>query len=325
MAAALYDPDHGYYAAGPGRVGRAGDFFTSVSAGPLFGRLLARHARNLWRELDRPHRWRLLELGADAGHLAEDLLDELERLAPEATAGLEYAILEPLPALAAAQRRRLGERVRIVPDPDGLAPLPGLVFGNEVIDALPCERVECDGERWWRLGVGIDDAGRFEWRRLGPADCAAGLPPRPAGYRTELRPCLGDFLAPLVGSLERGRMLWIDYGFGRDDYLDPARRDGTLRTFAEHRAGDDALVEPGGRDLSAHVDFDALREALEGLGGRVLRFETQAAFLTGLARDWLLELEGATDPATAKLLRNFQTLTHPGHLGTRFHALEAAW
>jgi len=41
MAEALYHEKRGYYSQ-PGRVGRGGDFFTSVSVGPLFGELLAR-------------------------------------------------------------------------------------------------------------------------------------------------------------------------------------------------------------------------------------------------------------------------------------------
>ena len=40
MDLALYDPDLGYYARAAQRSGRAGDFFTSVDVGPLFGELL---------------------------------------------------------------------------------------------------------------------------------------------------------------------------------------------------------------------------------------------------------------------------------------------
>src|SRR5881397_760065 len=40
MELALYDAEIGYYARAPRRSGRAGDFFTSVDVGPLFGDLL---------------------------------------------------------------------------------------------------------------------------------------------------------------------------------------------------------------------------------------------------------------------------------------------
>ncbi|MEM9236329.1 MAG: SAM-dependent methyltransferase, partial [Verrucomicrobiota bacterium] len=85
------------------------------------------------------------------------------------------------------------------------------------------------------------------------------------------------------------------------------------------------LAEPGRRDITAHVDFTAVREAIESLGGEVVCFENQSRFLTEVARPWLLGLEGRTDPDTTKLLRNFQTLTHPAQMGSRFHFLEAGF
>ncbi len=324
MAAALYDPEAGYYARRTGQVGREGDFFTSVSAGPLFGQLLARHAAAFWHESGRPPRWRLLEIGAHDGRLAADILDALPEIDPEAAAAVEYAIVEPLPTLAAAQRERLGDRARIVADAVGLNPLPGLLIANEVIDALPCHLVESTGDGWHEIGVGLDPAGAFAFTPLGPAgDLAATLPPRPAGYRTEVRPGLADFLRPLARAITPGRMLWIDYGYEREDYYADGRREGTLRTFAGHRAGDNPLDAPGSRDISAHVEFTGLREALEAIGGKVVRFENQGRFLTEIARPWLLSLEGRTD--AAKALRNFQTLTHPAQLGSRFHVMAAAF
>src|SRR5919206_119329 len=55
MELALYHPELGYYARADQRSGRAGDFFTSVDVGPLFGELLeARLARG-----DQPGRRRV--------------------------------------------------------------------------------------------------------------------------------------------------------------------------------------------------------------------------------------------------------------------------
>ncbi len=320
MAAALYDPQGGYYASRTGQVGREGDFFTSVSAGPLFGHLLARHLAAFWEHRGRPGRWRILEVGAHDGRLAEDILEGLADLDAAAADAAEYAIVEPLDTLAAAQRQRLGERVVVVDDPAKLDPLPGILIGNEVLDALPCHLVESTGEGWVELGVDGD----FTLTPIGPADrIARSLPKRPAGYRTEVRSKLEDFIRGFLSALSPARMLWIDYGYERDEYYAEGRREGTLRTFSRHRAGDDPLDSPGTRDISAHVDFTALHEAVEACGGKVVRFENQGRFLTEIARPWLLSLEGRTD--AAKALRNFQTLTHPGQLGSRFHVVEAEW
>ena len=100
MAAALYDPDHGYYA-DPDRqqTGRGGDFITSVSVGACFGGLLGREIARRWREdFGAADRFAIVEQGAHDGRLARDIL--------EAIAGtplariVRYFIVEP------AERRR---------------------------------------------------------------------------------------------------------------------------------------------------------------------------------------------------------------------------
>lgn len=323
MAAALYDPVDGYYARPAGQVGRGGDFYTSVSTGSLFGRLLARHITAWHREAGSPDRWRIVECGANDGSLAADLLSALGN-----PPGLEYTIVEPLPLLATAQSERLPV-ARIVDSPEDLAadPLPSYVLGNEVIDALPFNIIESDGQDWRLEGVTLSADDRFVWTDLGkaPPELVAGLPLRPAGYRTEVRDNLAAFLTPLAATMTGGRMLWLDYGFEHDDYYHESRTTGTLRTFSRHRAAEDPLESPGEIDITAHVDFTDLSAALARAGGSVLRFEPQGRFLTEVARPWLLELEGRTDEATRKDLRAFQTLTHPGHLGSKFHVIEAAF
>jgi SAM-dependent MidA family methyltransferase len=264
-----------------------------------------------------------VECGANDGSLAADILAALG-----SSPGLEYTIVEPLPLLAAAQHERL-PAARILASPDELAadPLPSFVLGNEVIDALPFHLIESDGCALHLQGVTLSPDGRFVWIDLGeaPPELVAGIPLRPAGYRTEVRDCLPTFLAPLAAGMKGGRMLWLDYGFERDDYYHESRTTGTLRTFSRHRAAEDPLESPGEIDITAHVDFTALSAALSQAGGTVLRFEPQGRFLTEVARPWLLELEGRTDEATRKDLRAFQTLTHPGHLGSKFHGIEAAF
>ena len=327
MEMALYDPDAGYYAGRSDQVGRAGDFFTSVTAGPLFGRLLAAHIAKWWDQSGRPEAWRVVELGAHDGTLAGDLLAEFRDSHPDAFHGLKYVILEPLERLAQAQRARLedfADQLHIASSPDELEPLPGFLIANEVLDALPFHVVESRDDGWHEIGVAVAEDESFSWHDLGPApEITITLPPHPPGYRTEIRPNFAEFLQPLLQTIKPGRMLWIDYGFERDDYYADSRTTGTLRTFRNHEAGEEALDQPGTQDITAHVDFTAVMEAIESLGGKTIRFENQARFLTEAARPWLLSLEGKTDPATMKLLRNFQTLTHPGQMGNRFHLLEA--
>lgn len=333
MATALYEPELGYYARGTRQVGRGGDFFTSVSVGPLFGELLARRFLRHWRESGGPDRWRIIECGAHDGTLASDVLTALSKLDPPAFKGLEYAIPEPLARLQDAQRetlRRFGKQVLFLEQPCPLAtdPLPGIAFGNELLDALPCHVIEWRDGRWAECRVTMADDGGLVWSsaeivdplvRAALAALGGGFP---QGYRTEIRTGYEAFLAPLVRSLDSPLMLWIDYGFERRDYYHPARAAGTLRTFSNHRAGDDPLAAPGETDISAHVDFTAVAEAAASLGGHASALRNQGAWLTEIAREWLLEQEG--NPQTA-LLRQFQTLIHPAQLGGSFQVLELTW
>lgn len=333
METALYHPEAGYYARGPGNIGRAGDFFTSVSVGPVFGGLLARRFLGHFRESGNPRRWRIIECGAHDGTLAKDVLAAIAVLDPSALEALEYVICEPLAALREVQQNRLadaGGRVRVIESADELAdrPLPGLAFGNEVLDALPFHVVEHHAGCWHecRVTLGTDDG--LSWCVVPVSDPAlqAALSPLgdrfPDGYRTEIRTNFQAFLGPLARALENPLMIWPDYGFARADFYQPDRRRGTLRTFNRHRAGDDPFESPGELDITAHVDFTAVAMAARTLGGTVIDFRNQGAWLTALARDWLIAMDGHPDPAK---LRQFQTLTHPAHLGGAFQVIEISW
>jgi SAM-dependent MidA family methyltransferase len=332
MEAALYDPQQGYYASRLRRIGREGDFFTSVSVGALFGQLLARRFLAHHRDLGRPHRWRIIECGAHDGTLAADVLDAIATLDPDAFAALGYAIVEPLASLRDAQHRTLARhrgRVVITQDPDALAatPLPGIAFGNEVLDALPCHVVEQRGGTWTECLVDHNPQLGWFWTTGSAVNktLAAMLPAAdavPDGWRTEVRDSFAAFFAPLARCLESAHMIWIDYGFSREEYHSIARKDGTLRAFRDHRVVTDPLQHPGEHDLTAHVDFTAVAEAAEVLDGRVTLQSSQGAWLTQVARPWLVAMEDRPD---AKMLRQFQTLTHPAHLGRAFQVIELSW
>ncbi len=333
MATALYHQNLGYYARHPRQVGRAGDFFTSVSVGPLFGELLARRFLRWWQQAGCPPQWRIIECGAHDGTLAADVLTALGTLNAAAYSALEYAIPEPLPRLQSAQRHKLqpfADHVRHLASPAALAaqPLPGIALGNELLDALPFQVVEWHHDGWHQCRVACGSDGGFCWdtrHALADPVLAAALAPLgssfPVGYRTELRTGYAAFFAPLLAALATGLLVWLDYGFARPDYYHPARQQGTLRTFSRHRAAADPLADPGAIDITAHVDFTAVAEAAMALGCRPLEFRDQGTWLTGVARDWLLDMEGRPD---AGLLRQFQTLIHPAQLGARFHVLEIA-
>ncbi len=330
---ALYHPAHGYYARGASAVGKAGDFFTSVSVGPVFGHLLAARFHRWWLANERPPQWRIVELGAHDGSLAADVLAALRETAPDAFAALEYAIPEPLPALAACQQERLAIAFPAQFRPHSLAamaanPLPGVAFANELIDALPFHVVRFTAGQWHERHVVAGASGALGWLDLAPShpqlgafcDCLGSA--FPDGYTTEVRLGTDKLLGRLAATLTHGLLCLIDYGFPAVDYYHPARTTGTLRTFARHRAAEDPLDAPGSQDITAHVDFSALLGSGIAAGLAPHLWADQGRYLTTLAHAWLLSLENAPQADRLPLVRQFQTLTHPAHLGARFHVLE---
>lgn len=121
-----------------------------------------------------------------------------------------------------------------------------------------------------------------------------------------------------AGALRCGKLLTLDYGLSALDFFTPGRAHGTLRTYAQHRSSSDLLAAPGQQDLTAHVNFTALQSAGESAGLRTEALTTQSRFLTAIATRAWNATAPPTDPA---VLRQFQTLTHPDHLGRSFSVL----
>ncbi|MBC7979319.1 MAG: SAM-dependent methyltransferase [Armatimonadetes bacterium] len=327
---ALYDPISGYYAGSSQRIGRNGDFYTSVSVGPLFGQLLARHFLNWWENNHRPRRWRILEIGANDGRLAEDIITALHAVSPPAWQSLEYAILEPLPGLRAAQQDRLKNlpaKLRVSASLTDLqqTSLPGIAFANEVLDALPFHLVKRMDQAWQELYVNADSCDRlfFSPSPIAPDSSLAARLAKlgekfPDGYQTEVRTNFGAFLESVSSCLLEGSLIFFDYGFAAPEYYEDSRSNGTLRTYSNHQAGENPLLRPGEADITAHVDFTDLAMAARKLDFHPTGFSTQGSFLTHLARPMMLNNE-LSDP---KAIARFQSLTHPAHLGSRFHVIE---
>ena len=114
-------------------------------------------------------------------------------------------------------------------------------------------------------------------------------------------------------------MLTYDYGLIDDELFSPARPRGTLRAYFQHHVSDDLLANPGEQDITAHVNFPTIRKAGEDAGLKTEFFGPQAKFLTEILAKAVKDNSfGEWD---AKRTRQFQTLTHPEHMGRAFHVL----
>jgi SAM-dependent MidA family methyltransferase len=334
MELALYQPGLGYYSAGLHKLGATGDFVTAPELGSLFAACVARQAEQVAQVLGR---YDVLELGAGSGQLALDLLQELEpKLAPQ-----NYFILERSADLRAVQQQKLAAlephwrgRIHWLDEPPDFG-WQGMVLGNEVIDALAVERFRISAGGIEQAGVRLStgdqpDKPAFEWAyRPAPADLqraveglglAFDLQELP--YQSELLAGLPGWLAAVTGSLNRGMVLFADYGYPRREYYLPERNDGTLVCHYRHRGHADVFFWPGLQDITAFVDFTALAEAGEACGLELAGYTSQAMFLLACGLDQVLadRLPKAADHGL-KLHAEAKQLTLPGMMGERFQVM----
>ena len=332
MEQALYHPEHGFYSSGRCVIGRHGDYFTNVSVGSLFGRLMTAQFVEMWERLDQPNEFTIVEQGAHDGNFAGDVLAAAQRDWPEFFKALRYRIIEPFPILQSRQEAKLTEfrdKIEWQQSLEQMPPFSGVHFSNELIDAMPVHLIaaQCGTDlsapndcAWQEKYVTTTDNG-FEFvsgpistRELREHLKKLPKPPAP-NYQTEVNLAALDWIEMLSTKVERGFVLAVDYGYSRTEFFAPDRTEGTLQSFARHRAVSSPLLNPGQIDISAHVDWTSVAERAEKCGLRVAGFTDQHHFITALAATLLPNELDERDR------RALQTLLHPELLGRTFQFL----
>jgi SAM-dependent MidA family methyltransferase len=335
MERCLYAPGLGYYSAGRTKFGAAGDFVTAPELGELFAGCVINAVQPTLAVLGGDADF--LELGGGSGAFAEAAL---KALAVSGTLPRQYLILEPSADLRERQRERLranlpadlNARVRWLdrpPEQDWC----GVLFANEVVDALPATRFALrDGEVFEEY-VALDGEGRL-LRTDRPADALVAGAVRHVerdlgtdfvnGYRSEILPQLPYWIQAVAGALTAGLMLFIDYGYVRREFYQPERDDGTLMAHYRHLAHNDPLHLPGLNDLTASVDFTALAEAGNSAGFGVAAYLPQAQFLIGAGLQGIFEggqAQVTDEHGRYRLAQQVKRLMLPDQMGERFQAM----
>jgi SAM-dependent MidA family methyltransferase len=314
MELALYHPAWGYYRSPVRRPGRPGDFLTAPETHPFFGITLARQIAECWERLARPHHFVVREYGSGIGALAWDIIAGLSNEAPECRAALQYRLVETnshrlAQSIEGFMEGGLGDVVRGEEIPPGSHPEPvtGVLIANEVADALPVHRLI------WRDGHLRE--GWVVWSGDGFAEEEAELSQQAAaadpdemlrhhgitlaeGDRIEISPAAAAWFASAAGGLQRGYAIVIDYGYPAAELYRAHRLAGTVRAHRGHTVSDDPFAHVGEQDLTAHVDFSALRRAGEDAGLTFGGQTNQGVFLASLDMGNLLVSLG-TDSQTS--------------------------
>jgi SAM-dependent MidA family methyltransferase len=285
MEVALYWPQGGYYTSRE-PIGAQGDYYTSPAVHPAFGGLLAVQLYQMWREMDRPDPFTVLELGAGNGLLCRDINVYAAGLPDEFAAALRYICLD----------RRLTESIetgsprttRVLSDGLPFKGLTGCILSNEYLDAFPVHQVVMTKDGLQEVYVGLDGEELVELTgELSEPRLAARLDDLGIefvqGQTAEINLELDGWAQDIAAALERGFVLTIDYGRTAKDLYDPeARRRGTLVTYHQHAQTDAPLTLIGRQDITAQVDFTSVARAGEKAGLDTLGLVTQREFLVNL-------------------------------------------
>ena len=322
MELALYDAEGGFFATGPLRSEKGGDFLTSPEISSAFGTTIGRYVEDEFERLGRPDDFTIVEFGAGSGSLLEPLLDALSFDPP-------VVVVEASPAARRSLTARFPDAMVVTPAEAPHDNIRGVVVANELADNLPMALAVRGGTGWTERWVGVEDGGLvlvsvparddvLGWVEQWGGDVSEG------GI-VEVQLEAGRWLEHMAARLSQGSIVVIDYG-DTADLLAPRRSTGTLRTYRAHHLGPHPLDEPGATDITADVNFTALL-AIGGEAGLHCELVRQDDFLTGLGlRDWLaglraaeLDLARGDDTMRRLEVRNtvteVETILHPRGLG----------
>lgn len=324
MDVCLADATAGYY---PSKqpIGAGGDFVTAPEVSQVFGELLGLWAYAVWQSMGSPSPVVLAELGPGRGTLMADALRALGRL-PRFTDGAKITLVETSPRLRRAQEETLadsGVEIAWHETIEALPPGPLIVLANEFIDALPIRQLIWRAGEWRERCVRIGADGGFAFCD-GPVLAVdslrrnAELRQLPDGSILEVRPAANAVMAALGSRAKKAPLavLIVDYGHEATEVGN------TLQAVYRHGFAN-PLDTPGNVDLTAHVDFGALKDAAYGNDLAVYGPIPQRELLLALGLEARLDAlcQNASPDQREALMSGAERLVDPAAMGLLFKAL----
>ena len=296
MSDALYHPKTGYYMREVPKLGAKGDFTTAAESTPLLALTFARVFKPILMTLQNPI---IVEMGAGSGRFAVSLLNVLSKIEKHESISLieRYYICEISEYHQAQQRTLFLDEIpewmdRIVWTSLSelkaqKQQLQGIVFANEVLDALPVHRFGYEHGVFFEWGVSLEG----HWIKLPEAKMdlhlkhhllklkTSGVLQEDANINSEVNLEIKTLMYEVDAILEKGVSFWVDYGYSRMEYYAPYRSEGTLMGYYQHKIVENVLSNPGKQDITAHVDFTYVAETFEALDWVMDGYLPQGLFL----------------------------------------------
>lgn len=260
MNMVLYEPGLGYYSSNSRIFGSRGDFVTAPGLTSLFGATIAKAIRP-FLELTSGN---IYEFGAGTGALAADILGWFKENPPEkpfrsSGDGIPtYNVIELSADLMEKQRESVE---KIAPGTIGhfghLSELPekfdGVVLANELLDAMPCDRIyfDPDKKKWMEAGVALSQklSSKEELEKfMADDELAARLIESMEVFETKIGeiPAKSDLMSDIRRN-EPLRELSSWLGQNGEDYMTETNR--RAKAFAK------SVAERFGKGLVIFVDY----------------------------------------------------------------------
>ncbi|WND01667.1 SAM-dependent methyltransferase [Temperatibacter marinus] len=324
MADCLMHPEHGYYQ-NQEVFGTKGDFVTAPEIHQIFGEMIGLWLAERWEALGRPSAFTLLELGPGRGVLMNDILRVTKNI-PGFHKAVTLVMVEMSKKLKEIQRQKVKEydlnltHLSSLKEYQGQGPL--LIIGNEFIDALPIHQYQKQKGIWLEKRVNFFDAELAY--SLSPAGNTLLLAQESLKQEAkeealiEVCPAALSLVSDISHLLETagGSCLFIDYGYNAHSVGD------SFQAIKNHQYVD-PLQSPGRADLTAHVNFAAIKDAASEKGLTVSGPIDQGAFLMAIgAGQRAMQLsEGKQKKEQTEILTGLKRLTAPDQMGTLFKVI----
>lgn len=338
MEEVLTNPKAGFYI-NRDVFGAQGDFITSPEVSQLFGEMVGVWAMCLWEQMGRPEKVNLVELGPGRGTLLADLLRGVSKI-KKFIESLHVHLVECSPALKKIQYQNLkcvgngdeDAEKQIISSLAGTpiswhttleqvpTGFPTIIIAHEFYDALPVHQFQRASRGWCEKMIDVAEDSLFRFV-LSPQPTPATLylmkrcKWADAGElakldHVEICPRAMDLtqtIAKRIGS-DGGGALIIDYG------LNGIVSD-SLQAIRKHKFVH-ILDNPGSADLSAYVDFAAVRQSAEEVSENVLVHGpmSQSQFLGSLGINFRVEalLQNCTEEQAESLRTGYWRLVGEG-------------
>lgn len=328
MEVALYYPKYGYYTSDRSKIGGLGDYYTASELDPIFGQILARQFIEIYNQHFSKGSMDIVEIASGKGYLLHDLIKYLRENHIDIYDNLNIYSVEKSQYHLDLQRKVLKdfEKVKFYQDISDLPQVDGIIYSNELFDAIPTNLIEVEDGKVYEIYIAIEDGEVVQLKKEPSKEIVDYIRELniklPENFTTEINIDAVNLYLTIAGKLKRGFIFTIDYGYPSSELYKPYRNRGTLICYYRHTYNENYYQNVGLQDITSHVNFSALHHFGEKAGLKTIGFTDQAHFFISLGlMEELNKLYEASDYKSYERANRLKTLVLPKGMGEKFKVL----